>query len=161
MAASNSTNGQRSGETIESLQNPAPQVVPSLPNSGNEDEESREAGTPEGTASEDETHEDVETSELPANEEPAHFVAELAAVSPEDLDHEMPDYEPEKDSSDASVSEESTDGDGDVVMEDAPPLEEESEEESVDTSVPEGTESTDCDGDVVMPNAPPLEEEEE
>lgn len=138
MAASNSTNGQRSGEFIESLPNAAPQVVPSLPKSGNEDEDVK-----------DETHEDVETSEpvdseLPAvsNDGLAHFVAELAVVSThEDLDHHMPDAPPLDAGVPGGVDEDHPMPDApglnsadtkesveDVVMEDAPPFNGEGEE---------------------------------
>ncbi|KAK7716120.1 hypothetical protein SLS64_003272 [Diaporthe eres] len=123
MAASNSTNGQGSGKFVESLQNAAPQVVPSSSKNGNVDEAV-------------ETSEPVD-SELPADE-PVHFVAELAAVSThDDIDHPMPDAPaagvsggvdetfdhpmPDAPGLDSTVPEEPQAVE-DVVMEDAPPL---------------------------------------
>ncbi|KAG6361570.1 hypothetical protein INS49_009797 [Diaporthe citri] len=174
MAASNSNNAQRSGRFIESLQNTAPQVVPSS-KSGNEDEESRKKRLARqhlqkarealphtlDSAPKHDTPEDVETSDSVdsdvsvSDDEPVHLVAELAAVSThEDLDHPMPDYDPGLDSADTGVPE-GLESD-DVIMEDAPPLHE-SELDSADTIVPEGLESD----DVVMEDAPPLDEGEE
>lgn len=179
MEATNTTNGQRSGRFIESLQDSAPQVVPTLSKSGNEDEESRRKrvarqhlqkarealARKQGSVLGDGAHEDVETSdpvtsELPqvSTDEPVHFVAELATVSHQDLDHPMPNYEPELGSADTSVSKgPQSIINNDVIMEDAPPLLE-LEGTSVDTSVPEGLES--IDDDVVMEDAPPLQQGE-
>ncbi|KAI7779378.1 hypothetical protein LA080_000955 [Diaporthe eres] len=133
MAASNSTNGPRSGKFVESLQNAAPQVVPSSSKSGNVDEVV-------------ETSEPVE-SELPAvsDDEPVHFVAELAAVSThDDIDHPMPDAPPPV----AGVPG-GTDETFDHAMPDAPGL---------DSAVPEEPQAVE---DVVMEDAPPLDQGEE
>lgn len=159
MAASHSTEGQRSEERPEFPHDTAPEVVPTP--SEKEAEELRkkkraqlqkasanpEGNTDEGAGSSEPAGPvDPEPSSTGANE-PAHFVAELAVVSMhEDLDHEISDAPPFV----AELAVVSMHEDLDIVMTDAPPL------SSYDTSVPEVPDS-----DVEMVDAPPLQPDEE